>query len=132
MKKILAIALAFLLCISLGACSSKIVMTEAEEIVLTFKYADKEISQVLTAEERETVCKILDGKRSLDMAKTENSCGFDPRVALTVDGVIYAMSRDDCCMLQNLHTDEIIIVSEEEYSQLVAIFETYGGYFPCL
>lgn len=148
MKKLSLITVAVLLLSILCGCN-RVKLEEDASVILTFSHDQTAFQEVLSLEDSEIVIRILQDKLIYDTDKdlhlpeydgtTEptdgtaepHSCGFSAMVSVTADGKTYAMSRDDCTMLQDVSTGELIVISDYEREQIIAIFEKYGGYFPC-
>lgn len=101
------------------------------EAELTFRYGAQEIRATLTREESEKIVEILDGN-GYDLFTGVPSCGFDGDISLSVNGRTYAIACDGCGMIQDLGNLRFFAVTEEEMAYIHALFEQYGGSFPCI
>ena len=99
------------------------------EAVLRFVYGEDSISQVLTPEEVEQVAEIFDQEILLTDSP---SCGFDEDISITIDGQVFAVARDNCGIIQHCDSGRYFSVSEEDIAFIHALFEQYGGDFPCI
>ena len=132
MKRIVSIFLLICLGISLCACSSEVVLREDQKVTMTFRYEYKNIKRALNEEESAEIIKIFNGKYCFDVANENPSCGYDDDVALTVGKTTFAIARDGCHTAMNMSTREIILLTEDEYDYILMLYDTYGGFFPCM
>ena len=130
MKRIIAFLMLIAIALCIAACGEKIKLDESSRVSLTFQVDKIRIRRTLTSDESKIVHEVLNGSQALDLPTESESCSFSERVSLTIDDVVFAMAQDECYMLKNLQTNEIIILSQEKYGKLIALFEKYGGYFP--
>lgn len=132
MKHLSALLSTVLILISLCGCS-RVTLNNSTDAVLRFHYGEADIQQTLTSEEASAVIELLDGKRhDASSFFSIPSCGFSSDVSITVDGTCFALACDKCNIIQNCNTLQYINISASERAVLEAIFEKYGGFFPCL
>lgn len=130
MKRFLCLVLSALMLLMLTACSH----TNAEsgkKVTLTYIYGEKNISIELPEEEAEKVIEILDGNQ-YDPTSATPSCGFSKDISLKVGTRTYAIACDTCKIIQDRGNLKYFSVTEEEIDYIHALFEKYGGHFPCI
>ncbi len=132
LRIVLPIVLVFgviaLLCFS---CSETRLRQNAE-VTLTYVYGSKNIVVTLPGDEAQRVIGILDGNSYDPLSAGMPSCGFTSDVSLKVGGRLFAIACDTCnCLFDygNLHFFDI---PEEDMAYIHALFEKYGGKFPCV
>ena len=102
------------------------------EATLTFICNDENISVTLTAEETARLAEILSRKKAEPLFGGVPSCGFTADVSITVSGTKYAIACDTCNSIRNCATLRCYTVKERDMAYIHALFENYGGYFPCI
>lgn len=128
MKRLLCFLLSLALLLSLFGCGMVTVRGDGEA-VLRFVYGEESLSQVLTPEEVEQMAERFDQKILLTDSP---SCGFDEDISITIDGQVFAVARDNCGIIQHRDSGRYFSVSEEDIAFIHALFEQYGGDFPCI
>lgn len=131
MKRLSVILLIIAIILSVCGCSKTSVSNNAD-VTLTFIYGEKSISVSLADEEAAKVIAILDGKRYDSVTAGVPSCGFDKNISLKVGNRVFAIARDTCNCIQDLGNFRYFTVSQQEIEYIHALFEKYGGYFPCV
>ena len=131
MKRVFCLTILLLLLLSLSGCATTQLEAGAA-VELHFVYGDKEIHATLTSEEAAQVIEILDGRTYSSIWDGTPSCGFDVNIRLTVNGHSYAIACDTCRFVQDLDNLRYFSVSQEGIDYIHALFETYGGHFPCV
>ena len=101
----------------------------SEDATVTLHFND--IVQELTAEESAKVIEILNGN-PYDPLSGVPACGFSKEVSFEIGGRFYAVAIDTCNNMQDLGTLRFFPVTEDEINYIHALFEKYGGYFPCV
>ena len=135
MKKFIIISAAVLATVAtLVLCwfclTTQVRLEDGETATLTYKVNGKDIEATLTQEETLLVAKILRGKIAYRDAWL--SCGFSTDASITIDGVTYCLARDSCGYMQIGDTAKKITLRDSERAEIEAIFEKYGGKFPCI
>ncbi len=131
MKRCVAILMILVVMLSVCGCSKTSVSNNAD-VTLIYIYGEENISVSLSAEEAEKVIAILDGNRYDSVTSGVPSCGFDKNISLEVGNRVFAIARDTCNCIQDLGNLRYFAVSQEEIEYIHALFENYGGYFPCI
>ena len=131
MKRFLCVALTLIMLLGLCGCSKTSVKAD-QDVTLNFVFDGRDFHVTLTAEEAETVIDILDGNIYDPIASGVPSCGFDKDISLTVGSQSYAIARDTCSTIQDLGNLRYFNVTQEENDYIHALFEKYGGLFPCI
>jgi hypothetical protein len=131
MKRPLCIFLILSILLLLCSCSQTQVKA-GEAVTLSFVLDGQNIHEQLTAEETARVITILTGNTYRPIFSGVPSCGFDQNISLTAGGRIYAIARDTCNTIQDLHNQRYFSVSQEDIAYIHSLFEKYGGYFPCV
>lgn len=126
-KKIVTVALVLLVA---AVVNSMILRLDRDaEGTITYLYGDTAFSEPLTSKEVGAVVRILDGK----MQTPDNpSCGFSEDIAVTIDGVTFALACDQCGLVKNCETGWYIRIHAQERIILEALFLVRGGKFPCV
>jgi len=128
-----AIGLFGVLVILLSLCGCSTVQLDPEAAVtLTFIYGDAHVEATLTDSEAATVIAALNGKRYQSPLDGVPSCGFDGNVSLSVGGRRFAVACDTCNIVQDLGNLQFFTIPKEDMEQIHALFEAYGGHFPCV
>ena len=133
MKRIKLYLIPLLLCllVTLTACG----MTKVDEnadVTLTFISYDKNISVILSPEESAKVAEILSGNRYRPLLEGAVSCGFDRNISLKVGNRTYAIACDTCNYVQDLGNLRFFSIPEQDMEYIHELFESKGGYFPCI
>ena len=131
MKRYIAIFLIMAALCSLCGCS-KTSVTSHGDVTLTFVYGEENIQVILEADEAEKVIDILDGKRYDPVFSGVLSCGFDRDISFKVAGRTFAIACDSCNCVQDLGNLRYFEIPQEDMEYIHALFEKYGGYFPCV
>lgn len=132
MRKLLAAVMVVIILLSFVGCAkTKITkIDDASQATLKFIYADKEIEQVLAAEDTAKIAEMFSGK-ALDGSSTP-SCGFDEDISITFGNQVFAIACDDCAVVMDCANGEYFDISDSDKEYIVSVFEKYGGYFPCV
>lgn len=111
-------------------CSCDTVSLDEESIVkLVFHHNDTNVETQLSIQESEIIIDIIDGKR---LYQDNPSCGFSEDISLVIDGKIYSPACDDCCIIKDCSSGKYFSISRDQRETIEEIFESYGGYFPCV
>ena len=130
MKRIFSAVLVFAMLLSLCGCGRTSLGKNAA-VTLTFIYLDEDIRVTLHEDEAKRVKDILDGK-IYDPFGGIPSCGFDKDISLKVGNRVFAIARDTCGCVQDLGNLRFFSLSQEDIDYIHALFEKYGGRFPCI
>ena len=131
MKRISIILLIMLAMILLCSCG-KTSVDEHSEVTVTFVYEDRNISVTLEAEEAEKVKDILTGNSYHSFFSGIPSCGFSENISMKVGKRVFAIACDTCNCIQDLSNLKYVDIPTEDMKYIHALFEEYGGYFPCV
>ncbi len=131
MKRVCAIFAVCVLMFSLLACTETDLDVDTD-VTLNFVYGDKNIHVTLNKEEADKVITILDGKAYDPVSAGVPSCGFDKNISLKVGDQSFAIACDTCNYVQDLGNLRFFSISKEDMAYIHALYETYGGYFPCI
>lgn len=126
MKRLLCFILMVACLLVLSGCRETKIK---ENAAVTLHFID--IFQELTAEESAKVIEILDGNPYEPLSGIP-ACGFSKEVSFEIGGRFYAVAMDTCNNMQDLGTLRFFPVTEDEIDYIHALFEKYGGYFPCV
>ncbi len=128
MKKIIIAVALILAMLLLVSCESK-KTEEAVSAKLLFNPYGEGISVTLTPEESARVAEIIKSAEVLPPGQML-TCGFSTSVSITIDDVTYCIGCDGCGSLQLglLYFN----ISDSDADEIHAIFEKYGGRFPCI
>ena len=128
MKRLLCFILMVACLLVLSGCRETKIK---ENAAVTLHFID--IFQELTAEESAKVIEILNGNTYKDVFTSGvPACGFSKEVSFEINGRFYAVAMDTCNNMQDLGTLRFFDISEEGIDYIHALFEKYGGYFPCV
>ncbi|MBR4309240.1 MAG: hypothetical protein IKT58_06570 [Oscillospiraceae bacterium] len=130
MKKLICLSLVLVILCSLCACA-KTVVEEEQEVTLHFVFDEAETHARLAEDEAAHVIEILNGKR-YDIVVDTPICGFDKNISLQVGERTYAIARDTCTYILDCGNMRYFVVSVEDMDYIHALFEQYGGSFPCV
>lgn len=97
--------------------------------VAVFRYADRDIEQMLTYEETRLLEGILLNK---PMYRDSPSCGFTEDVSVRIGEETYCIANDTCPIVYVSGRGMYINLSKEENETLRGLLENYGFIFPCL
>ena len=131
MKRCFVIFVVLAVLFSLCGCSETHAADHGD-VTLTFVYGEENIQVILEADEAEKVIDILDGKRYDPVFSGVLSCGFDRDISLSVAGQTFAIACDSCNCVQDLGNLRYFEIPQEDMEYIHALFEKYGGYFPCV
>ena len=127
-----------LICFFLTVCCLMVLVgcretriSEDAAVTLHFCCYENDIVQELTAEESAKVIEILDGNPYEPLSGIP-ACGFSKEVSFEINGRFYAVAMDTCNNMQDLGTLRFFDISEEGIDYIHALFEKYGGFFPCV
>ena len=126
MKRLICFFLMISCLMSLAGCRETKI---SEDATVTLQFND--IVQELTAEESAKVIEILNGN-PYDPLSGVPACGFSKEVSFEIGGRFYAVAMDTCNNMQDLGTLRFFPVTEDQINYIHALFEKYGGYFPCV
>ena len=128
MKKIIIAVALMLAMLILVSCESK-KTDETVSAKLVFNPFGEGVSVTLTPEESARVAEIIKSAEALPPGEML-TCGFSTDVSITIDDVIYCIGRDGCGSLECgiLYFN----ISDSDADEIHAIFEKYGGRFPCI
>lgn len=131
MKRYFAIFITLVLMLSICGCSKTSVNNNAD-VTLTFIYGEENISVMLEDDEAEKIVDILDGNNYVPISSGVPFCGFDKNISLKVGGRVFAIACDTCNCIQDLGNLRYFVIPQEDMEYIHSLFETYGGYFPCV
>lgn len=130
---LLSILAAIVLLVVLAANVHRFLIPQSAPVTIEFHYdyTDTHFKQQLTPEESARIIEILKGGyTSFNLIGTP-SCGFRSDIAIEVGTLRLLPANDTCNWLACGSTFQMLNVSEEEMAEIHAIFENYGGFFPC-
>ncbi|MBQ8909941.1 MAG: hypothetical protein IJY91_02735 [Oscillospiraceae bacterium] len=130
MKRIICF-LAVLACLMMLCGCGETKIKEDAAVTLHFCCYENDIVQELTAEESAKVIEILNGN-TYDPLPGVPACGFSKEVSFEINGRFYAVAMDTCNNMQDLGSLRFFPVTEDGIDYIHALFEKYGGYFPCV
>lgn len=131
MKRLLYVFLTVCCLLTIVGCRETKISEDAT-VTLHFCCYENDIVQELTAEESARVIEILNGNTYDPAFSGVPACGFSKEVSFEINGRIYAVAMDTCSKMQDLGTLQFFNISEEGMDYIHALFEQYGGYFPCI
>ncbi len=126
MKRIICLLAVFVCLMMLCGCRETKIK---EDAAVTLHFND--IVQELTAEESEKVIEILNGN-TYDPLPGVPACGFSKEVSFEINGKFYCIAMDTCSRVRGFGSSRYFSVSEDGIDYIHALFEKYGGYFPCV
>ena len=132
LKQLWVVLLILILIFSLYACSKTRVAAN-QDVTLLFIYEDKNITATLTDEEAAKVIEILNGNTyDPTILLGSPSCGFWEDVALKVGERTFSIASDGCSCIRDGSNRMYFDIPEGDMAYIHALFEKYGGYFPCV
>lgn len=130
MKRFVCFILAALLLMLCG-CSTNVRSGSKVELIFVSESRELSIHQTLPSEEAEKVIAILNGRPYEPQVGTP-SCGFDLNIAVSVNGRRYCVACDTCNSIYDAGAFQYFSVPKEDIQYIHALFEKYGGFFPCV
>lgn len=130
MKRLIAILCILATTVFICGCGKTSVNQKAD-VTLTFIREGVDIRITLPEDEAEQVRNILDGNRYDPVLSGIPACGFDKNVSVTVGMRVFAIACDQCNNVQDLGNLRYFDIPKENMEYIRALFEKYGGYFPC-
>ena len=105
----------------------------ATEVLLEYRYADKDISVKITDEDDVLSLKqILNGHTFVDSP----ACGFTTNVSVTMasdsKSIVFCPACDGCPLVLVSDIGRYIKISDAAREELDSILERYGAFFPCV
>ena len=131
MKRLFAVLMIPIVIISIFVCSKTKVRRNAA-VTLDFVYEEKNIHVPLTDEEAAKVIEILNGNTYDPILLGYPSCGFWKDVALNVGNRRFSIASDTCNCIYDASRFHYFDIPKEDMAYIHALFEKYGGYFPCV
>ena len=131
MKRVFAMLIIFALLLSVCGCAKTSADTSAD-VTLTFIYGGESIRVTLEGEEAKKVSGLLDGNEYDSVFFGAPSCGFDQSISFQVGNRVFAIARDTCNHIQDLGNLRYFAIPQDDMDYIHALFEKYGGYFPCV
>ena len=129
MKRFAIIFTVLAVAVLLSGCSITRVSKKAD-VSLHFVCGDVNIHAGLSDEEAQRVIRILDGN-VYDPPIGIPSCGFNEEICLQVGDQTFAVACDGCNGFEHVNRFRFFDVSTEDIAYIHALFEKYGGFFPC-
>ena len=132
MKRVFAVFLVLAVGFSLCGCFQTSV-NASEPVILIFIYEEENIHVTLTSDEAAKVVEILDGNTyDPSILLGFPSCGFHENVALKVGNRSFLIASDCCNCILDLENKLYFNIPQEDIAYIHSLFESYGGYFPCV
>ncbi len=131
MKRLLSIVLILMIPIAMFACSKTKVRPKAA-VTLDFVYEQTNIHVTLTEEEAAKVIEILNGNTYDPILLGYPACGFQRDIALHVGSRKFSIACDGCNCIFDANRFHYFDIPQEDMAYIHALFEKYGGYFPCI
>ena len=131
MKRLYAVGSILIAVLLIFVCSKTKVRHNAD-VTLVFFYEEKNIQVTLTEEEAAAVTEILNRKTYDSILLGYPSCGFQENVALKVGNRRFSIACDGCNGIFDVSRFHFFDIPKEEMAYIHALFEKYGGYFPCV
>lgn len=131
MKRLIACLTIMMIVIPLFGCSKTSVRKDTN-VSITFVYEEKNICVLLKTDEAERVVSVLDDKHYAPLLSGSPSCGFDQNISVQVGDRSFAIATDTCNIIQDLGNLRYFEIPKEDMAYIHALFESYGGYFPCV
>ena len=128
MKKVVCILLSVLLLMGCIGCAVVISYPSGTAVRICYDRQNVSFDLELPQEEASVVLAILNGKiLDLDMVVTGAGCGFGREQSFIINGNVYCLGQDGCCVIWLEGTDNYYVVSQQELEQLKEIFREYGA-----
>ena len=132
MKKLIITLVSIVLVVGLLSmcnftCATHFIMPLAGNARIIYKIYGSNIDAPLTREDAEEIKNIVNGKL---LFYDSPSCGFDEKVAVSLNGRLLMPACDTCPTLK--YKDKYMRVSKEQIATIHQIFAKYGGTFPCV
>ena len=104
---------------------------KTNQAILKYKHEYRKIDFVvdLTPEESKTIKKILNYKIQ---TKDNPACGFNQDIAIEFGKMSFSPACDGCGIVKVGNTGKYIGISKKNKDKIVAIYEKYGGVWPCV
>ena len=131
MKRICAVVLILIATLSIFVRSETEVRRNAA-VTLDFVYEETSIHVTLTDKEAAKVMEILNGNTYDPILLGYPSCGFRKDVALKVGNRRFSIASDACNCIYDASRFHYFDIPKEDMAYIHALFEKYGGYFPCV
>ena len=131
MKRLCAVVLILIAILSIFVRSETEVRRNAA-VTLDFVYEETSIHVTLTDEEAAKVMEILNGNTYDPILLGYPSCGFWKDVALKVGNRRFSIASDTCNCIYDASRFHYFDIPKEDMAYIHALFEKYGGYFPCV
>ena len=131
MKRLLGFLLTLFMMLAVCGCG-RTDTGSSNNVILTFDNMGENIQVTLTEEEAAQVIDILDGNTYAPAFTGVPACGFSEEISLTVGDRIYAIACDTCSTVQDCSKGKYFSIRDGEMAYIHALFENYGGYFPCV
>ena len=131
MKRVICILLVVVIAFVYIGCGMTNV-SAGSDVVLNFNNSDENIHVTLTDTEAEMVARIL--RRNFYDPRWAGvpSCGFSEEISIAVNNRAYAIACDDCNYIMDCTAQRFFRISQRNMDDIRALFEKYGGYFPCV
>ena len=131
MKRLCAVVLILIAILSIFVRSETEVRRNAA-VTLDFVYEETSIHVTLTDEEAAKVMEILNGNTYDPILLGYPACGFWKDVALKVGNRRFSIAGDACNCIYDASRFHYFDIPKEDMAYIHALFEKYGGYFPCV
>lgn len=131
MKRLCAVVLILIATLSIFVRSETEVRRNAA-VTLDFVYEETSIHVTLTDKEAAKVMEILNGNTYDPILLGYPSCGFRKDVALKVGNRRFSIASDACNCIYDASRLHYFDIPKEDMAYIHALFEKYGGYFPCV
>ena len=131
MKRLCAVVLILIAILSIFVRSETEVRRNAA-VTLDFVYEETSIHVTLTDKEAAKVMEILNGNTYDPILLGYPSCGFRKDVALKVGNRRFSIASDACNCIYDASRFHYFDIPKEDMAYIHALFEKYGGYFPCV
>ena len=112
--------------------SSKTSIRSSKTVILLFNCGAEDINIILTEDEANNIVSILDGNRYNSLFDGAPACGFDKSVSLKIENRVYAIALDSCNHILDYGNLRYFSIKNEDMEYIHALFQKYGGYFPCV
>ena len=131
MKRVICILLVLVIvfvCLFFGKTN----ITAAGDVALNFNNMEEHIHVTLTDAEAKQAIRILRGNFYDPRWAGVPSCGFSEEISIAVNNRAYAIACDDCNYIMDCTAQRFFRISQRNMDDIRALFEKYGGYFPCV